>query len=302
MTYRFLLALVGLSVLTDVSPPLFAADAPPLAIAPFNAEVAKRHQDAWAKHLSKPVEMTNSIGMKLKLIPPGEFDMGSKRGDEKPIHRVRITRPFYLGRYHASRGQFQKFVEDQHYRTDAENFGAISTWRKPGFEQSDEHPVLVVSWNDAAAFCKWLSKKDRLEEDKGYRLPTEAEWEWACRSGSERDFYYGDDEARLSDYAWYDKNSGNKTHPVGQKKANAYGLYDMGGNAWQWCADWYSRDYYSASPTDDPKGPVSGTVRVLRGGSCVTSPYSSRSADRSNCSPDIKYNYFLFGFRVAMTQ
>ena len=121
-----------------------------------------------------------------------------------------------------------------------------------GFEQTDEHPVVNVSWNDALAFCRWLSKK----EGKICRLPTEAEWEYACRAGSTTRYCFGDDASDLGEYAWYGANSDRKTHPVGTKKPNAWGLYDMHGNAWEWCADGYDAEYYEKSPTDDPTGPA----------------------------------------------
>ena len=222
--------------------------------------------------------------------------------DEHPQHRVRITKPFYLGTYHVTRGQFRQFVADTHYKTDREKGEARralgwnpnknkwelqenDSWRKPRFEQRDEHPVVYVGWNDAVAFCKWLSKK----EGKTYRLPTEAEWEYACRAGTTTRYYSGDDPETLAqvgnvaDAALKAKfpeakytikaNDGYVfTAPVGKFKPNAFGLYDMHGNAFQWCADWYGEDYYGKSPADDPTGPDSGYFRVLRGGSCNFTP------------------------------
>ena len=253
------------------------------------------------------VDMGGGVKMEMVLIPAGEFKMGSGESaeetaalkeelrhgflmadffkDEHPQHRVRITKPFYLGTYHVTRGQFRQFVKDSGYKTDAEkgdNPGAYGwdpekkefgfnkkySWRNAGFEQTDEHPVVNVSWNDAVAFCKWLSKK----EDKTYRLPSEAEWEYACRAGTTTRYYSGDDpetlatvgnvadaaaKAQFPDWKWTIKaNDGYVfTSPVGKFKPNAFGLYDMHGNAWQWCADWYGADYYTKSPTDDPTGP-----------------------------------------------
>jgi formylglycine-generating enzyme required for sulfatase activity len=297
-------------------------------------------------------QIVNSIGMKLTLVPSGEFMMGSKESaeetaaffkknygmndltadqftEEYPQHRVRITRPFFLGTYHVTRGQFGQFVKENEYTTDAEKgaaagawgwnpekkvfgFNKSYSWRRAGFEQTDEHPVVNVSWNDATAFCDWLSKKD----GKTYRLPTEAEWEYACRAGTKTRYYSGDDPETLATVgnladATYEakfphRNWTIKAHdgyaftaPVGRFKPNAFGLYDMHGNAYQWCADWYSKDYYDKSPTDDPKGPETGNGRVLRGGFWQTGPCVARSADRFSCGPIGQiYNS---GFRVAMT-
>jgi len=297
--------------------------------------------------------ITNSIGMKLTLVPSGEFMMGSGESveetvafftknygmvyltadlfkDEHPQHRVRITKPFYLGTYHVTRGQFRQFVKDSAYKTDAEkgeepgaygwnskkeqfDFSKDYSWRNAGFEQTDEHPVVNVSWNDAVAFCKWLSRK----EGKSYRLPTEAEWEYACRAGTTTRYHSGDDPETLAEVAnvadatakakfpawkWTIKVSDGYvfTAPVGQFKPNAFGLYDMHGNARQWCADWYGGDYYGKSPVDAPTGPDTGDCRVLRGGSWDLRPINTRSSQRGGDPPG--YRYGLNGFRVARTQ
>ncbi len=231
---------------------------------------------------------------------------------------MRITKPFYLGTYHVTRGQFRQFVADTAYKTDAEKgerpgafgwdpdkkefgFNEKYSWRNAGFEQTDEHPVVNVSWNDAVAFCKWLSRK----EGKTYRLPTEAEWEYACRAGTTTRYYSGDDPETLAKVGnvadaaakakfpdWKSTIKANDgyvfTAPVGKFKPNAFGLYDMHGNAWQWCADWYGAEYYAASPVDDPTGPDSGNDRVLRGGSWVNWPIIARSAIRSRITPDFR--------------
>ena len=300
----------------------------------------------------KAANVTNTIGMKLTLVPSGEFLMGSGESaeetaaffkknygmdlltadffkDEHPQHRVRITKPFYLGTYHVTRGQFRQFVKDSGYKTDVEKgdkpgawgwdpekkkfgFNEEYSWRNVGFEQTDEHPVVNVSWNDAVAFCKWLSHK----EGKTYRLPTEAEWEYACRAGTTTRYSSGDDpetlakvanvadataKAKLPNWARPIKARDGYvfTSPIGQFKPNAFGLYDMHGNACQWCADWYGEDYYSKSPIDDPTGPDTGDVRVLRGGSWVDKPYYSRSASRSWDIPVSRGNNT--GFRVVRT-
>ncbi len=299
-------------------------------------------------------QITNSIGMKLTLVPSGEFMMGGGESaeetaaffrknygmdrlradffdDQHPRHRVRITKPFYLGTYHVTRGQFRQFVKDSGYKTEAETIapgvksGASGwdsqkqrfefykdyCWQNVGFEQTDEHPVLCVSWDDAMAFCRWLSRK----EGKTYRLPTEAEWEYACRAGTKTRYYSGDDpetlakvgnvadasaKAKVPDPMTIKASDGYLfTAPVGQFKPNAFGLYDMHGNAWQWCADWFGEDYYGRSSVDDPKGPDAGVVRVLRGGSWLNRPDYCGSAFRFYGATDYAGNYS--GFRVART-
>src|SRR5262249_19438683 len=136
-----------------------------------------------------------------------------------------------------------------------------ASWRNPGFEQAEDEPVVCVSWNDARDYCDWLS----LKENKHYSLPSEAQWEYACRAGTRTTFSFGEDERQLPDHVWYDENSGRRTHPVGQKKPNAWGLRDMHGHVWQWTADWHSTRYYLTARADDPPGPNAGVVRVLRG-------------------------------------
>ena len=306
-----------------------------------------------AKKPSDTKQITNSIGMKLTLVPSGEFMMGSSESaedtaaffnkiygedllqadffkDEHPQHRVRITKPFYLGTYHVTRGQFRQFVADTATRPtrrrarkpgawgwdpDKKEFGFNEkySWRNAGFEQTDEHPVVNVSWNDAMAFCKWLSRK----EGKTYRLPTEAEWEYACRAGTTTRYYSGDDpetlakvgnvadatfKAKFPDRKYSIKASDGYvfTAPVGKFKPNAFGLYDMHGNAWQWCADWYGAEYYAKSPVDDPTGPDSGDGRVLRGGSWR----SGRAAPVPPLAtgPRRATGTVATGFRVARTQ
>ena len=300
-----------------------------------------------------PKQITNSIGMKLTLVPSGEFMMGCGESaeataaffqknydgngvkadsfkDEHPQHRVQITKPFYLGTYHVTRGQFRQFVADTHYKTDAETrekpgawgwnpdtkkdgFNEKYSWRSAGFKQTDEHPVVCVSWDDAVAFCKWLSRK----EGKTYRLPTEAEWEYACRAGTTTRYYSGDDPETLAkvgnvaDATYRTKFPDTKytikardgyvfTAPVGCFKPNAFGLYDMHGNAWQWCADRHGVWYYATSPADDPTGPDSEPLHELRGGSWGERPSDARSAGRGGELHGTGANDL--GFRVARTQ
>jgi len=214
--------------------------------------------------------------------------MGSSNGesDEKPLHNVRITRPFYLGQFHVTVGQFRQFVEESKYDSG-------TGWRNAFVVQTDECPVVNMNWNDATAFCEWLSKR----EGKKHRLPTEAEWEYACRAGTQTKWSFGENEDQLGDYAWYNANSGEQTHPVGRKKPNAWGFYDMHGNAYEWCADRHDSRFYASSPADDPNGPSSGEFRVLRGGSWCSFTRFTRCAIRHKYLPDTRN--LNFGFRVA---
>lgn len=238
-----------------------------------------------------PTEITNSIGMKMVLIPAGEFLMGSPDSDryghdqEKPQHVVRITRPFYWGLFPVTQEQYERVTGGNPSR----------------FTGDPSRPVEQVSWEDASEFCRRLSALPE-EEAAGhvYRLPTEAEWEYACRAGSTTRYYFGDSEESIGDYAWWSENSERTTHPVGQKKPNAWGLHDLYGNVWEWCADWYGEDYYSQSPPSDPNGPSSGDMRVLRGGAFyVGNRASFGCACRYLNPPDVRYEYI--GIRVART-
>ena len=285
--------------------------------------------------------ITNSIGMKLKLIPAGEFLMGSGLSaeaiaakfdtkalyyeDEHPQHRVQITKPFYLGQHEVTVGQFREFVRDSGYETEAETDGEGGygfnestgkldgrdtkyNWKSTGFAQTNSHPVVNVTWNDAVAFCSWLSRKEGME----YRLPTEAEWEYACRAGTRSLYHHGDNpeglafvgnvadgtaKAKFDGWPTISAKDGYVvTAPVGQFRANGFGLYGMHGNVWEWCGDRYGRDYYKESPTTDPRGPSSGSFRVTRGGCWSLSPQYARSAFRFGSSPDDRGDYM--GFRV----
>jgi formylglycine-generating enzyme required for sulfatase activity/serine/threonine protein kinase len=263
--------------------------------------------------LPEPV-VTNSIGIKLALVPVGSFKMGSPgnepfhRNDENQ-HDVAITRPFYLGVHEVTVGQFKVFVKETSYQTEAEQgakgtfrlfpdgtfrMDVKRTWRDPGFEQTDQHPVVGVTWADANAFCAWLSKK----EGSYYRMPTEAEWEYACRAGSQSRFFFGNDETQLGQYAWFGANSGMKTHPVGQKKPNAWGLYDMYGNAAEMTADRYGADYFRSSPAEDPPGPVEGDSFPRRGGGWFHGHRGCRSAHRE--SRLLSHRIVDQGFRVML--
>ena len=233
-----------------------------------------------AAYSQQDQEVTNSIGMKLCLIPAGEFMMGASPGDgdaeasEFPRHQVDISRSFYMGIYEVTQGQYEQVMGTN-----------------PSSFKGADRPVEGVSWDDAVAFCRRLSE---ITGEK-YRLPTEAEWEYACRAETEAKYFWGDGEA--TDYAWFWDNSGEETHTVGEKEPNAWGLYDMSGNVWEWCLDWYDENYYSRSADKDPSGPTSGTSRVVRGGSWYNSLKNQRSSSRFGFRPD-KANYYI-GFRVV---
>jgi formylglycine-generating enzyme required for sulfatase activity len=242
-------------------------------------------------------EFTNSIGMRFVLIQPGEFMMGSKEADnEKPPHLVRIARPFYLGVFPVTQAEYQAV-----------------TGQTPSHEGNPSHPVGHVSWDDAVACAQMLSQRSaETSRQLTYRLPTEAEWEYACRAGSTGKWCFGDVESQLGNYAWFTGNSGNQTHPVGQKKPNAWGLHDMHGNVWEWCLDGYNASYYKASPTVDPPGPSpeacgpGGSYRVLRGGSSGRSRAGNFSHDSSSSRSAYRYGLpsrfriFHLGFRLAL--
>ena len=237
------------------------------------------------------MEVTNSIGMKLRLIPAGEFMMGSPetesdRLDTETQHRVSITKPFYLGVTEVTQEQYEKVMG-----TNPSNFYFLGP----------QNPVENVSWTDAVEFCRKLSAMP-AEKTAGhlYRLPTEAEWEYACRAGTTTAYGFGDDlsplerRSRVGDYGWFEDNSDSTTHPVGEKKPNAWGLYDMHGNVYEWCQDRYG-DYPSGSATD-PTGATSGSYRVFRGGGWYDYAGYCRSASRDWGTPVNRGS--LLGFRV----
>ncbi len=244
------------------------------------------------------------------IIPTSKrFMMGSKEyGDEQPVHEVIINYDFEIAKYPVTVGEFRAFVKDTGYKTEAEigdgayvwdgkdyNKKKDAYWDNPYFEQTDDHPVVCVSWNDAKAYCKWLSEKT----GENYRLPTEAEWEFACRAGTATKWSFGDDVKELEKYAWYDKNSENKTHPVGEKLPNPWVLHDMHGNVWEWCEDdWV--DNYKNTPTDGkPHISEKADRKVFRGGSWDDSANSARSAGRNWSNPQSRSGNV--GFRLLRT-
>jgi formylglycine-generating enzyme required for sulfatase activity len=260
---------------------------------------ARPSEPSAAPHLMAEVQpaarVTNSLGAALVRIEPGTFTMGSNESDdEKPPHPVRITKPFYLGAHPVTQGQYQ----------------AVMGQNPSFFQGSDDLPVEGVSWLDAVRFCNELSEREERQPcyqingekvtivaGNGYRLPTEAEWEYACRAGSTAKYPFGDNEADLGEYAWFGGNSDGKTHPVGLKQPNRWGLYDMLGNVWEWCQDGYDADFYKKSPPDDPPGPSEAPSRVIRGGGWNNGPWGCRPARRSRYTPG--YRDDRLGFRLA---
>jgi formylglycine-generating enzyme required for sulfatase activity len=226
------------------------------------------------------------LGMEMIYVEPGSFQMGSNSGDsaEEPVHAVRIGRAFWMDKYEVTQSQYETI-----------------TGRNPSSFKGLSLPVEGVSWNDGVAFCRMLTERERkagrLPLGYVYRLPTEAEWEYAARGGSKgRGFEYAG-SGNLDEVAWHSGNSGFKTHPVGGQKPNELGLYDMSGNVWEWCHDSYDAGYYAKSPSSDPTGASSGGLRVLRGGSWNYNPWLCRSSTRYGTSPgSTDYN---IGFRVV---
>jgi formylglycine-generating enzyme required for sulfatase activity len=227
-----------------------------------------------------PKIIKNSIGMEFVLIPAGSFMMGADRNfedafeDELPQHKVVISRSFYIGEYEVTQAQWVAIMGNN-----------------PSKFKDRKRPVEQVAWDDVKEFIHILNKK---EKTNAYRLPTEAEWEYAARAGSDTTYCFGDDPDDLSQYAWINENSGKKTHPVAKLKKNAWGIYDMHGNVWEWCQDNYGDKYYSNSPLMDPKGPSKGSLRVGRGGSWSSDARHCRSAVRYHDSqgdrdPDVGF-------------
>jgi formylglycine-generating enzyme required for sulfatase activity len=215
----------------------------------------------------------------MVLIPAGEFQMGSPDGqgepDEHPRHAVYLD-DFLLDKNLVTVAQYKQFAQ-----------AAKRPMHDRPAWNGEDHPVVYVSWDDAEAYCKWAGK----------RLPTEAEWEKAARGGTQTQFSFGDDDKQIGDYAWYIDNSGGHTHPVGTRKPNPYGLYDMIGNVYEWIADWYAEDYYRKSPARNPQGPAPTGARVLRGGAWGITSYYCRSANRYSSAPRVGFD--LRGFRCA---
>jgi formylglycine-generating enzyme required for sulfatase activity len=246
------------------------------------------------------IDLGSGVKMEFAWIPPGRFTMGSpedesERADDETQHQVAIWRGFWIGRYPVTQKQWETLM--------GENPSHVKEKVKTGFLSSKEgtlpdHPVENVSWVDCQDFL--VNVNDRLVADRQHlqaRLPTEAEWEYACRAGTTSAYYTGHGEKGLAAAGWYAANSGNRTHAVGQKKPNAWGLYDMHGNVWEWCGDWYGQ--YPDRVVSDPPGPSSGSGRVVRGGSWGGDPQCCRSANRRRGDP--KYRAGGVGFRAVLS-
>jgi serine/threonine protein kinase/formylglycine-generating enzyme required for sulfatase activity len=297
-----------------------------LAVAPFDAKQARAYQEAWAKQLGVPIEQTNSIGMKLTLIPPGEFMMGSPDPElkalieavkdegwhnqfrsESPQHRVRLTKAHYIGTYEVTQDEYKAVVGRN------PSWFAVGGWGPQELvngQDTSRHPAETISWFEAIDFCNKLSEKEKLppyysrQGDKvillggeGYRLPTEAEWENACRAGTTVRWPFGDIEAQYTEHAWLWPRTSPHPQRVGQKSANPFGLYDMLGNVWEWT--WDGHAVYDPAVVADPVGPGDATERVMRGGSYNNTAQCSRSGMRWNVSPGSHWGNG--GFRVART-
>jgi len=235
---------------------------------------------AYKAGLESPLRRAGYRTLDMVLIPAGTFQMGdaSDQGEptERPVHTVTISRPFYIGRYEVTQGQWLEVMGSN-----------------PAYFTGDlQRPVEQIDWDHCQEFLAAVQAEWGLP----VRLPTEAEWEYACRAGTTTDFYYGDDAGVFGNYAWYLDNAAASTHAVGQKLPNAWGLYDMLGNVWEWCGDWYGP--FTGAPVTDPTGPATGTERILRGGAFHSPAAYSRCSARGFITPDSRWN--SFGLRMAM--
>ena len=275
------------------------SDVPAPAIAPFNGEQAKQHQEAWAKYLNVPVEYTNSIGIKFVLIPPGEFMRGSSpeeiaqalgsAGDDKlwqetinsegPQHKVVLTKAIYIGVYEVTQGQFEQVMGRNPSR-----FGPMGASKDTIADlDTTSFPVEKVSWDEATRFCIQLGKVQELTDD-AYRLLTDAEWEFSCRAGTTTGFWIGENHQERLQTAWTYENSAERTHAIGELKENPFGLYDVHGNVWEWVQDAWDPTFYGQLQgqlaVDPIKPSIAGAPHVTRGGCWSSSISSSRSASR----------------------
>ncbi len=305
------------------------ADAPPPAIAPFDAERAKQHQKAWAKYLGVNVEYSNSIGMKFVLIPPGEFMMGqtanriadtTKPNDleyweafakvNSPMHQVVLARPFFLGIHEVTQAMYERITGGNPANFSSTGRGGDAV----AGQNTGMHPVELLSWNDAALFCGKLSDREKREsffvwtddtvtfrDDTGYRFPADAEWEFACRAGTTTKFWCGDTTEELLTAGWFDENSRNRTHAVGELLANPFGLSDLCGNVFEWVLDAANSNSSSETVALLPRGTSSvNTWRLVRGGGFGTRAGGCASAIRASVEGTYRHHQFL-GFRVALS-
>lgn len=252
----------------------------------FAAPISEQKAQSLFRSTASATYTDQTTGMEFVLVKGGCFVMGDLFGDgeddEKTEHEVCVD-DFYMGKYEVTQDQYRKI-----------------TGNNPSKLKRGKLPVENMSWNDAQNFIHKLNKIN----GQNYRLPTEAEWEYAARSGGKPEKWAGtNNKSELEHYAWY---GGNKTHTVGQKEPNGLGLFDMSGNVWEWCSDWYDKNYYSLSPHNNPHGPSKGSGRVIRGGSASSSAWNVRTADRFGYGPSLRlryrpgYRYNNHGFRLLL--
>ena len=261
--------------------------------------------------------IVTNILIKFMPVASGSFDMGSNDGkpDERPVHRVSITSDYWLEKAEVTQAEFEMFIKDSAFRTQAERQGWSYVWDGISWEKEkgsywksmfigSGRPVTCVSWEDAVAYCDWLTARERragrLPDGYEYRLPTEAEWEYAARGGAQSRGHKYSGSENAGEVAWYSDNSGSKPHPVREKSANELGLYDMSGNVWEWCLDRYDYEYYGKSADVDPVNMSEGSYRVLRGGSWSDPAGSVLSANRAGFTPTGTNNNM--GFRVCFAR
>jgi formylglycine-generating enzyme required for sulfatase activity len=261
-----------------------------------NAAVTAREMKQGPAQTPKTIKTES--GVEMIIIPAGSFMMGDKQGavDVQALHKVTVS-SFCIDKYEVTQEQYEDLIGNN-----------------PAKYEGPKLPIEQVRWTQAARYCNARSAKENLKpcydetkwtcdfDANGYRLPTEAEWEYACRAGSTASYFFGNDVKVLDSFAWFKGNSGKKTHLVGGKNPNPWGLYDMHGNVTEWCNDWYDPQYYSTSPEKDPRGPDNGTKRVLRGGSWANPPEKCTSAIRISDTPilsDVCLGYDIYGFRCA---
>ncbi len=286
---------------------------------PYDAQEAARRQEATARVLGTSKEITVDLGgktqLKFVLIPAGRFMMGTKEAEtvehwkDESLHEVVISKPFYMGRYHVTQAQWRAVmgttVAQQRGKkgglppnqpatvsfNDRGKFTYPKGWGDALAGEGEDHPMYFVTWNEATEFCRRVSEKT----GRTVRLPTEAQWEYAAQAGSKERFFFGADAKALGEYAWHTGNDGFTTHREGEKKPNPFGLYDIQGNVWAWCSDWYG--VYPPGPVTDPAGPAAGDGHILRGGGWTSGWGGCRCADRFRLPADERRNYV--GFRVS---
>lgn len=286
---------------------------PPTAIAPFSSDQAQQHQRAWAEYLGETVEKEIVLGqgadgrevtVTMVLVPPGEFSMGSSEDEQEdlsanarqisdwwllerlssegPQHRVKITQPFFVSRYEVTQAQWL----------------AVMGNNPSEFKGDLSHPVEHISWNDGQIFISKLNER-AASRGMSFAMPTEAQWEHACRAGTTTLWHFGNSEKGVTQYGWINANAEGRTHPVGLLEPNAFGIHDLVGNVWEWCADWHKTNYYTKEPVDDPSGPPNGSRRTGRGGGWRSSAWHCRSATRPFSTPNSRSGDL--GFRLIST-